>query len=149
MENSLKGLILAAGTIITCVVISLAFFISREAKQTAMTGAKEINRLNTEFAENDKIVYDNATVSGSEVMNVIKKMEGQKTGVYVKTNKTENFYGYHFDLLDGNLGSVSKQDIGDALDSASNQYINPYADFKGTVVRDSNDTITGIKFQQI
>ena len=28
MENSLKGLILAAGTIITCVVISLGFFIS-------------------------------------------------------------------------------------------------------------------------
>lgn len=73
MENSLKGLILAAGTIITCVVISLAFYISREAKQTALNGAKEINRINTEFAESDKVVYDNTTVSGSEVMNVIKK----------------------------------------------------------------------------
>ena len=37
MENSLKGLILAAGTIITCVVISLAFYISREAKPTFLS----------------------------------------------------------------------------------------------------------------
>jgi hypothetical protein len=40
MENSLKGLILAAGTIITCVVITLAFYISREAKQTAINGVQ-------------------------------------------------------------------------------------------------------------
>lgn len=148
MENSLKGLILAAGTIITCVVISLAFYISREAKQTAVNGAKEINRLNTEFAESDKIVYDNATVSGSEVMNVIKKMAGEKVGIYVKTKKAEAYYGYHFDLGSGTLGSESKENYITATESASESYINPYADFKGSVVRDSNDTITGIKFVQ-
>ena len=126
MENSLKGLILAAGTIITCVVISLAFYISREAKQTALNGAKEINRINTEFAESDKVVYDNTTVSGSEVMNVIKKTDGEKVGIYVKTK-----------------GNYSL-----AAETSSDTYINPYADFKGSVIRDSNDTITGIKFVQ-
>lgn len=148
MENSLKGLILAAGTIITCVVITLAFYISREAKQTAVNGAKEINRLNTEFAESDKIVYDNALVSGSEVMNVIKKTAGQKVGIYVKTNKTEAYYGYNFDLTDGSLGSETKTNYTAATESSSNTYINPYAEFKGTVIRDANDTITGIKFVQ-
>ena len=43
MENSLKGLLLAAGTIITCIIISLGFYIAREAKDTAATGA-EIGR---------------------------------------------------------------------------------------------------------
>lgn len=108
MENSLKGLILAAGTIITCVVISLAFYISREAKQTALNGAKEINRINTEFAESDKVVYDNTTVSGSEVMNVIKKTDGEKVGIYVKTKKSETYYGYQFDLSSGALGAAAK-----------------------------------------
>ena len=73
MDNSLKGLILAAGTIITCVVISLGFFIAREAKDTASNGANQINKLNAEFVESDKVIYDGATVSGSEVINVIKK----------------------------------------------------------------------------
>lgn len=148
MENSLKGLILAAGTIITCVVISLAFYISREAKQTAVNGAQEINRLNTEFAESDKIVYDNTTVSGSEVLNVIKKMSEDKLGIYVKTNKKEVYYGYNFDLNSGALGTQSKANYAEATESTSDNYINPYADFKGTVIRDSNDTITGIKFVQ-
>ena len=32
MENSLKGLMLAAGIIITCIIISLGFYIAREAR---------------------------------------------------------------------------------------------------------------------
>ena len=148
MENSLKGLILAAGTIITCVVISLAFYISREAKQTALNGAKEINRINTEFAESDKVVYDNTTVSGSEVMNVIKKTDGEKVGIYVKTKKSATDYGSHFDLNSGALGAAAKGNYSLAAETSSDTYINPYADFKGSVIRDSNDTITGIKFVQ-
>ena len=148
MENSLKGLILAAGTIITCVVISLAFYISREAKQTALNGAKEINRINTEFAESDKVVYDNTTVSGNEVMNVIKKTDGEKVGIYVKTKKSETYYGYQFDLSSGALGAAAKGNYSLAAETSSDTYINPYADFKGSVIRDSNDTITGIKFVQ-
>ena len=142
MENSLKGLILAAGTIITCVVISLAFYISREARQTAVNGAQEINKLNTEFAESDKIVYDNATVSGSEVLNVIKKMSEDNIGV------SETYYGYSFDLSSGALGAASNTNYTQAVQVTANAYINPYANFKGTVIRDSNDTITGIKFVQ-
>ena len=35
MSNGLKGLTLAAGVIITCIVISIAFFVTREAKDIA------------------------------------------------------------------------------------------------------------------
>lgn len=148
MENSLKGLILAAGTIITCVVISLAFFISREAKQTATNGAQEINKINTEFAESDKVVYDNTTVSGSEVVNVIKKMADESIGVYVKTNTSETYYGYSFDLTSGKLGTASSAKVSAATDIAGAAYVNPYANYRGTVIRNANDTITGIMFVQ-
>ena len=77
MENSLKGLILAAGIIITCEVVSLGFIIAREAKDTASNGVEQINMLNAEFAEGDKMLYDGVTVSGSEVLNVIRKYEGK------------------------------------------------------------------------
>ncbi len=46
MENSLKGLLLAAGTIITCVIIGLGFYIAREARDTAANGAGQISKLN-------------------------------------------------------------------------------------------------------
>ena len=111
-----------------------------------MNGAKEINRINTEFAESDKVVYDNTTVSGSEVMNVIKKTDGEKVGIYVKTKKSETYYGYQFDLSSGALGAAAKGNYALAAETSSDTYINPYADFKGSVIRDSNDT--GIKFVQ-
>lgn len=148
MENSLKGLILAAGTIITCVVISLGFYISREAKNTASTGTKQINKVNTEFAESDKIIYDGTNISGSEVISVIRKMEGQSVGVYVKTGTDTCFYGYEFDLNSGELQGENKVVYSSSTDSSKDNYINPYATFTGEVIRNNNDVITGISFTQ-
>ena len=148
MENSLKGLMLAAGTIITCVVISLGFLISREAKDTASNGANQINKLNAEFVDSDKDIYDGATVSGSEVLNAIKKFHGEEIGVLVKTNKSETFYGYSFDEDTGEIGAKSDKTYTIATETSNKAYINPYVNFKGTVIRDKNDVITGIIFKQ-
>lgn len=148
MENSLKGLILAAGTIITCVVISLGFFISREAKDTAANGANQINKLNAEFSESDKTIYDGATVSGSEVINVIKRFAGEKLSIYVTTNKSEVFYGYSVNIHSGDILDEVYSEISSAYDEENSAYINPYAYFKGEIIRDNNDVITGIFFKQ-
>ncbi|MDE6209534.1 MAG: hypothetical protein K2M73_07675 [Lachnospiraceae bacterium] len=148
MENSLKGLILAAGTIITCVVISLGFFISREAKDTAANGANQINRLNAEFLESDKTIYDGATVSGSEVINVIKRFADEKLSIYVKTNKSSTFYGYMLNMENGNITGESNNSISIAYNEENSAYINPYANFKGMLIRDENNVITGISFTQ-
>lgn len=148
MDNSLKGLILAAGTIITCVVISLGFFIAREAKDTASNGANQINKLNAEFVESDKVIYDGATVSGSEVINVIKKFKNEKLGILVKTNKSKTYYGYSFDENDGDIiGQVNSKNV-DPTDSDSVNYVNPYVNFIGRIIRDKNEVITGIVFEQ-
>ena len=148
MDNSLKGLILAAGTIITCVVISLGFFIAREAKDTASNGANQINKLNAEFVESDKVIYDGATVSGSEVINVIKKFKNEKLGILVKTNKSKTYYGYSFNENDGDIiGQVNSKNV-DPTDSDSVNYVNPYVNFVGRIIRDKNEVITGIVFEQ-
>lgn len=148
MENSLKGLILAAGTIITCVVISLGFFISREAKDTAANGANQINKLNSEFVESDKIIYDGATVSGSEVINVIKKFGDEKIGILVKTNKSETYYGYRFNETTGEISEKSDNTYQIATQVDKQYYINPYVNFTGKLIRDKNEVITGIVFEQ-
>lgn len=149
MENSLKGLILAAGTIITCIVISLGFYISREAKSTASTGASEINKLNTEFSESDKVIYDGSSISGSEVVSAIRKMDGQSLGVCVVTKAASTYYGYDFNSATGELGKANSAKYSSSTGVASSNYINPYASFKGQIVRNSNNVITGIIFTQI
>ena len=148
MENSLKGLILAAGTIITCVVISLGFFISREAKDTASNGANQINKLNSEFVESEKVIYDGATVSGSEVLNVIKKFSNERIGILVKTNKSSTYYGYIFNETTGEMTDKADNQLTVATDSDGESYINPYVNFTGKLIRDKNEVITGIVFEQ-
>lgn len=148
MENSLKGLILAAGVIITCVVIGLGFYIAREAKDTASNGAGQITKLNAEFADTNKTMYEGIEVSGSEVLNAIRKFQGDTVGVMVKTNKTSTYYLYEFDSTSGELEAKSTNSYKEAQNELSTSYINPSGRFEGGVVRDSNGTITGLTFMQ-
>lgn len=155
MENSLKGLLLAAGTIITCIVIGLGFYISREARDTASNGAGQISKLNAEFNESDKLMYDNITVSGSEVLNVINKYKNDDIGIIVSTRKTPNTYYIHTlstASIDGQtvytLGAKSSNNVKSAQDINNHLYINPNGQFMGEILRDNNNVVIGISFIQ-
>lgn len=148
MENSLKGLMLAAGIIITCIIISLGFYIAREASETASSGTGQINGLQAEFADTSKTMYENTEVSGSEVINVIRKFSDETLGVKVQTKKHTCYYHYEFDDADGSIKTTSSLDYKSAQVPANVNYINPTGRFLGSVVRDVNGTITGLTFIQ-
>lgn len=149
MENSLKGLILAAGVIITCVVVGLGFYIARAAKETAAGGAGEISSLNSEFSENDKTIYDGLTVSGNEVLNAINKFKNDDIAVKVVTKKSSTCYIYSLNNNENGITGTASATLTAAKNSANNAYINPNGKFNGKVLRDENNTIIGIKFSQI
>ncbi len=148
MENSLKGLLLAAGTIITCIIIGLGFYIAREARDTAANGAGQISRLNAEFNESDKVIYDGLKVSGSEVVNVINKFKNETISIQVTTKKGTAFYNYTLNNDGTALGNKGGASVKTAQDCTSSTYINPNEQFLGVVVRDINNTIIGISFYQ-
>lgn len=148
MENSLKGLMMAAGIIITCIIISLGFYIAREASDTASSGTGQINELQAEFADTSKMMYDNTEVSGSEVINVIRKFGDEMLGVKVATKKNTSYYIYQFNDADGSLKNSSSLDYKSAQVATNSNYINPTGRFLGAVVRDANGTITGLSFVQ-
>lgn len=148
MENSLKGLMLAAGIIITCIIISLGFYIASEASDTASSGTGQINELQAEFADTSKTMYENTEVSGSEVINVIRKFSDEMIGVKVQTKKNTSYYIYQFNDSDGTLKNASSLDYKSAQNAVSANYINPTGRFLGAVVRDANGTITGLSFVQ-
>ena len=148
MENSLKGLMLAAGIIITCIIIRLGFYIAREASDTASSGTGQINELQAEFADTSKTMYENTEVSGSEVINVIRKFSDEMIGIKVQTKKNTSYYIYQFSDADGSLKNASSLDYKTAQNAVSANYINPTGRFLGSVVRDANGTITGLSFVQ-
>ena len=148
MENSLEGLMLAAGSIITCIIISLGFYIAREASDTASSGTGQINELQAEFADTSKTMYENTEVSGSEVINVIRKFSDEMIGVKVQTKKNTSYYIYQFNDTDGSLKNASTLDYKSAQNATSANYINPTGRFLGAVIRDANGTITGLSFVQ-
>lgn len=148
MENSLKGLMLAAGIIITCIIISLGFYIAREARDTASAGTGQINELQAEFTDAAKTIYDGTEVSGSEVLSVIRKFGDEAMGVLVSTKKNSTYYNYAFDPSTGELGNSVKNSYKEAQDASSSKYINPTARFTGSIIKDVNGTITGLVFQQ-
>ncbi|HAB60295.1 MAG TPA: hypothetical protein DCE48_06245 [Lachnospiraceae bacterium] len=149
MDNSLKGLILAAGTIITCIVISLGFYISREARDTAASGAGQISKLNAEFNESDKVMYDGLSVSGSEVINVINKFKNGDIAIQVNTKKCSTYYDNVLDDKQTEIIGTSSSSVKSAQNSQSNAYINPNGQFLGSIIRDVNYTIIGIIFSQV
>lgn len=149
MENSLKGLMLAAGTIVTCLIISLGFFIAKEAKDSATAGANQISKLNNEFAENDKVIYDATEVSGSEVINCIRKFRNDMLAIIVTTKKGTYSYHYSVDENSGKMSSSAKKEYKTNTQITDKEYINPTARFLGAVVRDVNGTIIAIKFTQV
>ncbi len=149
MENSLKGLMLAAGTIVTCLIISLGFFIAKEAKNSASTGTGQISKLNNEFIENDKVIYDSAQVSGSEVINIIRKFQNDTVGIKVITNKSSIDYIYSIDASTGSITGSATGSYSTATAVTEDSYINPTARFNGNVIRDSSGIITCIQFSQV
>jgi len=149
VDNSLKGLILAAGTIITCIVISLGFYISREARDTAASGAGQISKLNAEFNESDKVMYDGLSVSGSEVINVINKFKNGDIAIQVNTKKCSTYYDNVLDDKQTEIIGTSSSSVKSAQNSQSNAYINPNGQFLGSIIRDVNYTIIGIIFSQV
>lgn len=156
MEIALKGLILGATTVIACILVGLGFFIAREARDTTSKAAGQISKLNAEFSESDKIMYDNIPVSGSEVVNVINKFKNDDMGIIVNTKKTKNTM-YNRVLTSTTtegiavytLGSSATTKVKDAQDINNTLYINPNGQFQGEVLRDGNNVVVGIEFTQI
>jgi len=91
MSNGLKGLTLAAGVIITCIVISIAFFVTREAKDIAAQGIGQMGEYTTEMANGGVEFYNGLTMSGNEVIRTAKRLGG-KTDIYIVTNDIKANY---------------------------------------------------------
>jgi hypothetical protein len=91
-------------------------------------------------------------ISGSEVINVIRKFEDEYIGVKVETKKhTVGVWYINTVNVTGDVGKITgaaTDDISVAIDEKSSKYVNPNGVFLGKLVRDENGTIVALVFTQ-
>lgn len=143
MENVTTALKIAAAVVITILIIGIAFTIYNKSKSTTDSAMNQMDNLTTTLNESDFTQYDGATVTGTDVLNVINKYRNDILCVTVDNGRTETEYIYN-----STLSAVSTNNIADAKDRSNlNKYINPNASFVGEVIRDEQTgTIIGLKF---
>ena len=143
MTDATKIILLAATTLITCILVSLGFISMRSAKELNETAISQMADLNDGLKDSDIKMFDNIDVYGSEIINLIKKELGDyeegETGqiyVYVKTSTKENTY-------------YNGSQISDLQNFTNENYIKATAVFKGKVDKNKNGVILGVQFTQI
>lgn len=136
MNNGLKALLIAASTIITCIIVSIGFRMAKEAGAIGNHVVEELYQYRSEVEERDFMKYDGAVVYGSDVVNLMKKELSETADGFVVTVK-ENKSGYSYEDRDG----VKK-----AEDAERPEYIVPASEYTGKVVRNKNGVIVEIIF---
>lgn len=143
IEKATYILILAASTIITCVIVWIGFTSMNTGKELAFTANEQIAKLNNDIKDSGITKFHQEEVQGSEVINFIKEYlgdysEGEAGEIYiiVKTNDSENTY-------------INETHINNFYDFTNKEYyIKPTGLFRGEVIKSENEVILGVKFVQ-
>lgn len=158
-DNSSDGLKFGAGLFLTIAFITtcaLVFFISQDGAKMA---TKKFSTLNTELSQSEFSSYENSTVSGSQVLNAIRKYTGTNSefGVSVKTGKAVTKVWYGRTVNDGvatgstgygAINGAGSGSITEANDETKTNYINPNGSFTTRIIKDENNMVRGIIFDQ-
>ena len=128
---------LAAGVVITCIVISLGFYMSREAKNAANNGISQISNM-TAVNDAAKEMYDGLAISGREVVSVLKKYAEELVAgsliVNVSTGKGNKAVATSY--------TTAFTAANDPTVYTNTSYINPNGVFRGRVTTDTKGVIT-------
>jgi hypothetical protein len=159
MSNAQKALVMAAGLFLAIALITTAvvmFISAQDATKTAQTSFSDIQ---TELSQTAFTVYDGTTVSGSQVVNALRKFQDRgEFGIQVITGKNPTG-SWYFKTVNTTVpvgstgyGSITTTQptgtLANAQNESSNDYINPAGKFKAEIIKDNSNVIRGIIFRQ-
>ncbi|WP_055105807.1 hypothetical protein [Paenibacillus ihumii] len=159
-ENTGVGIRVAAGIFLTIMLITIVVIITISSQDAAKQGQTKMASITTQLSDTEFNTYNNTTLSGSQVLNAIRQyMNLEQFGIRVVTGKQKaagnnvgTFYGNTFVYEGDDKGSINSDYKNVDLTIPENQrypeYINPSGKFKATIVRDKNNMIRGIEFEQ-
>ncbi|GIP53663.1 MULTISPECIES: ABC transporter permease [Paenibacillus] len=158
MNNASSALKVAAGIFLTIALITIVVILFVSAQEATKTAQNNFSDIQTELSQASFTVYDDTTVSGSQVTNALRKFKDREEfGIQIKTgkNSTGQWYGdilkINGTLTNEEYGSVSGSslaDIGNTWNEKLNEYVNPSGKFKAKVIKDNSNVVRGLIFTQ-
>ncbi|MNE24782.1 hypothetical protein D3C76_27360 [compost metagenome] len=158
MNNASSALKVAAGIFLTIALITIVVVLFVSAQEATKTAQNNFSDIQTELSQASFTVYDDTTVSGSQVTNALRKFKDREQfGIQVKTgkNKIGQWYGNVLNI--GSLSTVeeygavsgtSYANIGNSWNESLDDYVNPSGKFKAKVIKDNSNVVRGLIFTQ-
>ena len=158
MSNAQKALVMAAGIFLAIALITIAVVMFISAQEATKAAQNNFSNIQTELSQTAFTVYDNTLVSGSQVLNALRKFSDQdQFGIQIVTGKNPvgQWYGKVINtgvpmdsITYGSVIGPAPGTIADAMDEADINYVNPSGKFRAKLVRDRSNVIRGIVFEQ-
>jgi len=142
MESINKFFLIAAGLIITAGLIFIGFRMEDIGSATANHVIEKFADFKQELEESEVEQYDGIMVSGSDVVNFMRKHLGQSMGeskgnikiTVVKGTKSVSYQEY--------------EEIKEIYNFSHISYIDPTGLFQGQVIKNENGIISEVRFEQ-
>lgn len=153
-ETVSTALKFGAALFLVLALIGLAVNAFSPATDATKTATTDFSNTTTELKDQKYLIYDNTVISGSQVVNALRKFEkdgkSQTIGLYVETGKNTTGAGvwYYSTFASDKLTESTTQDLTLTSTVTDDNYINPSGTFESIVERDSNGVIRAIKFTQ-
>lgn len=142
MDSVNKFFLIAAGLIVTASLIFLGFRMADAGKDAGNGVVNQFIEFSTEQREADIMQYDGATVTGSDVVNFIRR----NLSTYSPGSVAP------FEVVVKTATVTTHKDnstLGNIMNFSHISYINPTGRFVGKVVRNGNGVIVSVMFTQI
>ena len=140
VSESVKFLLMAATLFITCSLIALGFYVHDNSQRLGSTVTRQIIDLNNELTQSDISKYDGLEVTGSDVINFIKKYLGDYT------IEESGPFSVVVDVGSQTKVHSNKEYIHMITNFSSEYYIKPTSKYMGSVKKNENLVIVSVQF---
>ncbi len=152
MSTAQKILLFAIGALVVAFFVVIGITTATEGQKIANSGTAQAKNVSNEYSEIDRTVYDNTDVLGSTLRELINKVveEEEELSIIVKTNANTTGVEYNYDMNNTKPYQITKLTSSPLIPTkiTDTNYINPDAQFRGKVYKNSNNNIIAIEFVQ-
>lgn len=140
-DIAVKIFLVVVAVILVGVIIAWSTGVFKDKRNDLNEGTERINNAISTMAEFDLLTYDNGSITGSLLVDLIERVrkEGLEISVLVKTN-VNSVTGVTYTSADTPVLQTSKIHA---------DYINPNGVFEGSVDRNDNGIISLLTFTQV
>ncbi|MED3575056.1 hypothetical protein [Cytobacillus praedii] len=149
--NVSTALKLGAALFLTLALIGICVNVFTPSTEAAKIATTDFSATTTELKDQKYLIYDNTTISGSQVVNALRKFSTEgaagNIGIRVKTGRGSDTWYYNNVSSNGDTVTPTSKPT-NVGNQTNTEYINPSGMFKASIIRDSNQVIRAIEFIQ-